>query len=420
MDFEFETTRTGLLNDFVAAGAKLLGYQPLVSAAVAMIPGASPQKYAIAGTLPGILQMAGKMMGEDAAEKPTGDLTPVTALTGEQLHKFYVEARGGVDEGLVAVANAAIAAHLAQQPKAESQPVAADAKRIASRLQSFTDRLCKDQTLGEKYEGDESELRTAINLLRHFAAHLERQAQVEQPKANNGPALASAIASIDRGEDDEGPDTPGIYTREEVLDMLKYEIVTDSGARTLRNGDGMEFNLGELALLANRAAHLARQSQQAESPVDQSHVLRTLRRLLDGSQPTDIKGAVMVIDNALRAGLAWSYDVTPPQGFIDYVKANYTGDVHFHDPEWHAMRLWNAAMKNVGARLAAPASQEGAHAAPSDRELLDFLDQWVKDNCAAGHHWFTFAFDTKKSAREQIAAEMALKTPASAEKGGAA
>jgi hypothetical protein len=82
MDFEFEITRTGLLNDFVAAGAKLLGYQPLVSTAVAMIPGASPQKYAIAGTLPGILQMAGKMMGEEGN----------TGLEG--LTRYYPECRG--------------------------------------------------------------------------------------------------------------------------------------------------------------------------------------------------------------------------------------------------------------------------------------------------------------------------------------
>ena len=74
MDFEFETTRTTLANAFAAAGAELLNYMG-ASAAQAAIPDTQPQKYAIAGTLPGILQMAGKMMGEDAAEKPTGDLT---------------------------------------------------------------------------------------------------------------------------------------------------------------------------------------------------------------------------------------------------------------------------------------------------------------------------------------------------------
>lgn len=43
----------------------------------------------------------------------------------------------------------------------------------------------------------------------------------------------------------------------------------------------------------------------------------------------------------------WTYTVSPPQGFIDYVAKNYNGDVNFHDPEWHALRLWNAAMRNA-------------------------------------------------------------------------
>jgi len=78
MDFEFETTRTSLANAFAGAGAELLAYQPLVSTAVAPIPDTQPQKYAIAGTLPGILQMAGKMMGEEGNAGLEG-------LTGEAL-----------------------------------------------------------------------------------------------------------------------------------------------------------------------------------------------------------------------------------------------------------------------------------------------------------------------------------------------
>jgi len=78
MDFEFETTRTGLANAFAAAGAELLVYQPLVSAAVAAIPDTKPEKYAIASTLPGILQMAGKMMGEEGK-------MGIEGLTGEAL-----------------------------------------------------------------------------------------------------------------------------------------------------------------------------------------------------------------------------------------------------------------------------------------------------------------------------------------------
>jgi hypothetical protein len=69
MDFEFETKRTALVSAFAAAGAELLNYMG-AAATQAAIPDTQPQKYAIAGTLPGILQMAGKMMGEDGTEQP--------------------------------------------------------------------------------------------------------------------------------------------------------------------------------------------------------------------------------------------------------------------------------------------------------------------------------------------------------------
>jgi hypothetical protein len=75
--------------------------------------------------------------------------------------------------------------------------------------------------------------------------------------------------------------------------------------------------------------------------------LRVVRRLLDGSQPKDLTGAIMVIDSALNGGAAWTYDIDPPAGFTDYVQANYSGEVIFHDPAWHARRLWNAAMRNA-------------------------------------------------------------------------
>lgn len=67
MDFEFETEHTGLANDFAAAGANWLAYMGITDTVLAPIPCTQPQKYAIAGTLPGILQMAGKMIDEDAA-----------------------------------------------------------------------------------------------------------------------------------------------------------------------------------------------------------------------------------------------------------------------------------------------------------------------------------------------------------------
>jgi hypothetical protein len=104
--------------------------------AAAPTPPAS-QKYAVAGTLKGILSMAGKMMGEDGAEHPTGD------LTDEQIKKVAHEAvKSGAlswtgfeedERGFYTVpslspfhyqfarsiARAAIAAHLARQAQAE-------------------------------------------------------------------------------------------------------------------------------------------------------------------------------------------------------------------------------------------------------------------------------------------------------------
>ena len=196
MDFEFETTRTGLANAFAAAGAELMSYMG-TTGALAPIHDTNPQQYVVAGTL----HMIGKLLPvQDAAEKPTG------YLTDEQIIEICAKEGLGPCLGLAvgrAIERAAIAAHLARHPQAE--------RRI-----------------------------------------------------NDGPKVASAIASINRGEDDEGSETPVIYTHEEVAEMLTYELVTDSGARTLLNGDSMEFNLTELALLANRAAHLGRQSQQAE------------------------------------------------------------------------------------------------------------------------------------------------------------
>jgi len=66
-----------------------------------------------------------------------------------------------------------LAAHAASSVAApvesELPPLAETLKRVASRLQSFADRLCNDTALGEKYEGDEAELRTAIGYLRQCA-----------------------------------------------------------------------------------------------------------------------------------------------------------------------------------------------------------------------------------------------------------
>ena len=64
-----------------------------------------------------------------------------------------------------------------------------------------------------------------------------------------------------------------------------------------------------------------------------------------------------------------------------------------------------AELRTVLAQRAGEAA--AAQAANSDKALLDDLDAWVKENKEAGREWFSFAFDTKNSAREQIAAHAA-------------
>jgi hypothetical protein len=133
MDFEFETTRTGLANAFADAGADLLDYIGIADTAVAAIPDTQPKKYAIAGTLPGILKMAGKMMGEVAAEKPTGDLTDEqidlivkehsTTLRGWEWSGDIIEVNGYREyEFARAIARAAIAAHIERQAQQVDEP----------------------------------------------------------------------------------------------------------------------------------------------------------------------------------------------------------------------------------------------------------------------------------------------------------
>ena len=50
---------------------------------------------------------------------------------------------------------------------------------------------------------------------------------------------------------------------------------------------------------------------------------------------------------AQQEPVTWKFPLFPPQGFIDYIAANYSGEVIFSDPEWHAKRLWNSALRNA-------------------------------------------------------------------------
>jgi hypothetical protein len=113
--------------------------------------------------------------------------------------------------------------------------------------------------------------------------HLSAGAAAKSEQAPGGAAIANTINSIER--DDDGPETPGIWTREEVLGMLKYEIVTDSGAATLRNGDELKFNLTDLTLLANRAAHLTQSSSAAGAGSEQAEPVAWMK-------PNEITGLI--------------------------------------------------------------------------------------------------------------------------------
>jgi hypothetical protein len=323
MDFEFETTRTALANAFAAAGAELLNYMG-ASATQAAIPDTQPQKYAIAGTLPGILQMAGKMMGEE------GNIADLTEFTQRSIrdHADFCEdverlstadsrtrklLRKEIYDSIDArVRNAVKAALASVTPPAAAEKPTGD----------LTDEQIDDMAFGYCPSGKIGELRELCRSIARaaIAAHL-----AQQPAAAQTQSVVSVVSSIDRGEDDEGLETPGIYTREEVLDMLKYEIVTDSGARTLLNGDGMEFTLHDLALLANRAAHLARQSQQAER---------------DEAASVDLHNAIMNLP-------------------CKRTMSHFAGR-----DEMLAYKEGHRDARHAAAELAiAPASQEGAHAA---------------------------------------------------------
>jgi hypothetical protein len=128
MTQEFETTRTELANHFATAGAALLDHMGC-TAAVAAIPNTTD--YAVAGSLAGILSLAGTMLPAAAVEKPTGDLTDEQILVlarqeaDEWEHSFIFnkEDRFSVLTFARAIERAAIAAHLAKEPRAE-QPAA--------------------------------------------------------------------------------------------------------------------------------------------------------------------------------------------------------------------------------------------------------------------------------------------------------
>jgi hypothetical protein len=179
---EFTENRTALANAFAAAGAELLGYLAIIDTAVAAIPDTQPQKYAVAGTLNGILSMAGKMMGEDGAEQQTGDLTfdqiedafPEVGMYARQEDGALVSSAQWLHDFAHNIARAAIAAHLARQPKAEQQATGLESENeliSMVRMKQIRDGIRQQDGM----DGDDWD----FALANAVAAHLARQAQAE-------------------------------------------------------------------------------------------------------------------------------------------------------------------------------------------------------------------------------------------------
>jgi hypothetical protein len=230
---EFTAQRTMLANAFATAGAELLEYMAITDTAVAALSDTKPEKYAIAGTLPGILQMGGKMMDEDgvtgleglqryreswegmgpdssgdyvkfadverllaapaAAEKPTGD------LTDEQIGKLYREAQdqstSGISPSLYfarAIERAAIAAHLARQPKAEQPDTAVLLKTLESLTLSMDGRD-KNQPGWHHRSGWNDALRRVMDVVRATAHATVAPAGAQNAEAIRNQTYAKCI-----------------------------------------------------------------------------------------------------------------------------------------------------------------------------------------------------------------------------------
>lgn len=87
---------------------------------------------------------------------------------------------------------------------------------------------------------------------------------------------------------------------------------------------------------------------------------------------------------ALVASVAQPVPATePPEGFLSYVRANYQGVIDIHSPDWHAKRLWAAAMKHA-ALSAAPVAQP-SQAVPAGVAACAFCGSNVDHDYAYPH-----------------------------------
>ena len=90
---------------------------------------------------------------------------------------------------------------------------------------------------------------------------------------------------------------PGV----DLAGLVRFGFCDINDDEFLERPDGAYFLAHEVEARCASADPVAAQAGQVKVPDD---VLRVVRRLLDGSQPQDVPGAVMVIDAALAGGAA--------------------------------------------------------------------------------------------------------------------
>ena len=242
---EFNEKRTGLANEFAAAGARLLDYMG-TGGALAAIPNTEPQQYVVAGTL----QLIAKLL-------PAESVPPLTApapLTDERIQ------------------------YLAEFHAIESREFS-------------TKQLIK------------------------FVRTVEREI-----RAKAAPAAPAQTAET------------------EISDRLR-RIVTTIGEGSIAVTSKLLLQAADECDRFYNGMMNWKANAQAKD--------RTIIELRENAKAAPVQTAELTqIDNPL-----------PPQGFIDYVTKNYTGDVFFADPAWHALKLWNAAMRHVAAPVQAEQAQ---------------------------------------------------------------
>lgn len=96
------------------------------------------------------------------------------------------------------------------------------------------------------------------------------------------------------------------------------------------------------------------------NPAAIAHELWAAAQLAPGEGIEDGVSRIEGLITIQSYGQEWNGQMPPD--FLEYVKRNYSGEVVFSDPLWHAVRLWRAAMKSLAdrqlARAPVPAAGE--------------------------------------------------------------